>query len=104
MFIQNLIHNFFSFFIKTIKLLVSYLFFTIKKSERILPSPSNSTENTKNDSPRLKTHKFENKSLSILERCGVIAYDYDDDNPRAKEIIDFISSEYKIIIKFNSIS
>lgn len=72
-------------------------------NDKQLPSPSTSTENNTKYSPRLKTHKFENKSLPILERCNVIAYNNFDDSPRTKEIIDFISSEYKIIIRFNSI-
>lgn len=50
-------------------------------------------------------NKFEKKELPILERCNVIAYNYDKDlynNDKELQILEYISSESKILIKFNS--
>lgn len=65
----------------------------------------NSDDNTKKYTLRAK-NKFEDKTLPILERCNVIAYNYNIDNHKKKnniELLDFIGSEHKVMIKFNSI-
>lgn len=54
---------------------------------------------------RKETHRFEDKTIPILKRCGVTTidsmnYQYND---RSKEIIEFLFSEYKVKVKFNSI-
>lgn len=53
--------------------------------------------------PRRYTHKFENKELNILERCNVNAYNYNSKNKNSIELLDFIGTEYKVLIKFNSV-
>ena len=71
-----------------------------KKEDKI-----NSDDNTKKYTLRAK-NKFEDKTLPILERCNVIAYNYNIDNHKKKnniELLDFIGSEHKVMIKFNSI-
>lgn len=70
-----------------------------------IPSPSNSKENKK--SSRLEGHRFENKKLPILERCNVIAYKYNKNldnevNKNKLQILHFISSEHKVLVRFNS--
>lgn len=82
---------------------------TIKITEETLPSPSKDDE--KQDKiPGLsishhvkKNNKFFNKSLPILERCNIIAYNYDFYNNKSNEILQFLSSERKVVTKFNSI-
>ena len=73
-----------------------------KKEEVPLPSPSSSTENKK----RLEKskNKFNNKNLSILKRCNVKVYNYDDLECNDKElhILNYISSENKVLIRFYS--
>jgi hypothetical protein len=77
-----------------------------------IPTPSSSTDNNvckglNRNKEGNNRHRFEDKSLPILERCNVIKYKYNNDlniekNKKALQIIDFISSEHKIIVKFNS--
>jgi hypothetical protein len=51
-------------------------------------------------------HRFEDKTLPILERCNIVAYKYNEELKKNKnnklEILEFISSEHKVIIRFNS--
>lgn len=89
---------------------------TIKITEKTLPSPSASSEKTSDKIPdkipepsishdAKKNNKFFNKSLPILERCNILAYDYNYDlhNDKTNEILQFLSSEHKVATKFNSI-
>jgi predicted RNase H-like nuclease (RuvC/YqgF family) len=70
-----------------------------------LPTPENSTEskNTSHNAMKYK-NKFFDKNLHILERCNVLAYEYNEErnNKKHKGIIEFISSEYKFLVRFNS--
>jgi hypothetical protein len=73
-----------------------------KKEEVPLPSPSSSTENIH----RLKKskNKFNNKNLKILERCNVKVYNYNnlECNDKELHILNYISSENKVLIRFYS--
>jgi hypothetical protein len=73
------------------------------KKENILPTPSSSSDN-KNNLEKSK-NKFDNKKLSILERCNLKVFNYDnlECNNNELNIINYISSENKILIRFNSI-
>jgi hypothetical protein len=76
----------------------------LKKKENVpLPSPTNSNEN-KNIPSRLK-NIFDNKNLSILKRCKVDVYKFDEKNTKENDlhILKYIASENKILIRFNSI-
>ncbi|CEG84808.1 hypothetical protein RMATCC62417_18561 [Rhizopus microsporus] len=78
---------------------------TSKTKTEQVPTPSNSKDKIKNTS-RKEKHKFENKDLPILKRCNVVAYKFnnikDDKNRHNIEILDFIASEHKVMIRFNS--
>lgn len=73
------------------------------KKEKILLTPSSSSDN-KNNLEKSK-NKFDNKNLSILERCNLKVYNYDnlECNNNELNILNYISSENKILIRFNSI-
>jgi hypothetical protein len=75
-----------------------------KKEEVPLPSPSSSSESNKN-LQSLQKNNFWNKNLSVLERCKVISYTYDKtlySNDKELQILEYVSSIHKFIIKFNS--
>lgn len=74
----------------------------IKEKENLLPTPSNSNE-IKNIPERSK-NKFENKNLTILERCNVKVYNYNNLKCNSNElnILNYISSENKVLIRFYS--
>lgn len=74
----------------------------LNKKEDLLPTPTNSNEN-KNRLEKSK-NKFDNKKLNILERCNVKVYNYDnlECNNEELNILDYISSENKILIRFYS--
>ncbi len=74
----------------------------LNKKEDLLPTPTNSNEN-KNRLEKSK-NKFDNKKLNILERCNVKVYNYDnlECNNEELTILDYISSENKILIRFYS--
>lgn len=78
---------------------------TAKTIKEPMPTPSNSNEKNKNTS-RKEKHKFENKDLPILKRCNVVAYKFNSIKDSKKqqniEILDFIASEHKVMIRFNS--
>lgn len=78
---------------------------TAKTIKEPMPTPSNSNDKKKNTS-RKEKHKFENKDLPILKRCNVVAYKFnsikDSKKTQNLEILDFIASEHKVMIRFNS--
>lgn len=71
-----------------------------KKDEKPLPTPSNS-----NDIPARYINPFDDKNLSILKRCKVDVYKFDEKNTKENDlhILKYIASENKILIRFNSI-
>lgn len=76
--------------------------------ETISHSPSTSKENKIDESSSgtiSYKHKFNDKSLPILERCNVKPYTYNkklNDNKKALQILEFMDSEHKVIVRFNS--
>jgi hypothetical protein len=75
----------------------------LKKNEISLLTPSNS-DNNKNG-PSGSKNKFDDKSLNILERCKVYVYKYDKELIKENDlhILEYIASENKLLIRFNSI-
>lgn len=84
----------------------------IDKIKNNIPISSNSSENKnnkdKNSHPvNNAKHRFENKKLPIMERCNVVAYKYDTNlnnvnNKKRLQVLEFISSEHKVLVRFNS--
>ena len=72
-----------------------------KKEEVPLPSPSSSSENK--NRPEKSKNKFNNKNLSILKRCNVKVYNYNnlECNDKELHILNYISSENLIKTLFS---
>jgi hypothetical protein len=89
--------------VEDLKIHYDGIIFELKKKEISLLTPSNSDNNNKR--PSGSKNKFDDKSLNILERCKVYVYKYDKELIKENDlhILEYIASENKFLIRFNSI-
>jgi hypothetical protein len=71
-----------------------------------IPSPTSSKDIKEEISMASDSRtRFQNKKLPILERCNVKPYKYNDklkNNKKAMQVLEFIDSEHKVMVRFNS--